>query len=303
MRRPAWLLLLHPAFLFSLAILILNDNWWKYSYPGWLTGKLSDFAGVLVFTVFLFVLMSGKKLLVACISALVFLWWKSSLSDSFIFWINNYLHLPVKRVVDYSDDLAILIIPFCFYLKPVTYRISYSVTNFLKPVLFTGTLVAICATSAYRVSDAHYTKEHLFLNKGFKTHLTENEILGKLDSMQIPYHKDSIEIMPVYPRDYLLRTNAGLDSPVHWVELGTLKDTLLYYKRYTLPFFIIPRLALENDTLFNVIFRINIGRRVNEINLVSAEVPPSIDINIQKFDMLQKKYRSLLKSILADQGN
>ena len=40
----------HPAFLVALAVLVLNDHSLKGSgvLPGWFTGKLSDFAGLLV---------------------------------------------------------------------------------------------------------------------------------------------------------------------------------------------------------------------------------------------------------------
>jgi hypothetical protein len=40
--------LLHPVALFATATLILNDHVLKARYPGWVTGKLSDFAGMVV---------------------------------------------------------------------------------------------------------------------------------------------------------------------------------------------------------------------------------------------------------------
>ena len=43
-------MLLHPAPLISLLLLIANDHWLKYAglLPGLVTGKLSDFAGLIV---------------------------------------------------------------------------------------------------------------------------------------------------------------------------------------------------------------------------------------------------------------
>ena len=35
-------------FLVSLTVLLLNDRWWKGAWPGFVTGKLSDVAGVVV---------------------------------------------------------------------------------------------------------------------------------------------------------------------------------------------------------------------------------------------------------------
>jgi hypothetical protein len=44
--------LLHPVALGALAVLILNDHVLKARYPGWVTGKLSDVAGMIVFPLF-----------------------------------------------------------------------------------------------------------------------------------------------------------------------------------------------------------------------------------------------------------
>ncbi len=41
--------LLSPTFLAAVLLLLLNDHWLKQAYPGWLTGKLSDFAGLFFF--------------------------------------------------------------------------------------------------------------------------------------------------------------------------------------------------------------------------------------------------------------
>ena len=43
-----------PVFVVSLLLLIANDFYLKYAFPGWLTGKLSDFTGLIVFSLLLF---------------------------------------------------------------------------------------------------------------------------------------------------------------------------------------------------------------------------------------------------------
>jgi hypothetical protein len=45
--------LLHPAALAAMVLLALNDHVLKGRAPGWLTGKLSDFAGLLFFPLLL----------------------------------------------------------------------------------------------------------------------------------------------------------------------------------------------------------------------------------------------------------
>jgi hypothetical protein len=45
--------LLHPVLLLALAVLVFNDHVLKATHPGWLTGKLSDFAVVVLLPLFL----------------------------------------------------------------------------------------------------------------------------------------------------------------------------------------------------------------------------------------------------------
>ena len=45
--------LLHPLVLLAIAVLVVNDHWLKAAWPGPITGKLSDFAGLLFFPLFL----------------------------------------------------------------------------------------------------------------------------------------------------------------------------------------------------------------------------------------------------------
>lgn len=45
--------MLHAAPLGALALLVLNDRWWKRAYPSFVTGKLSDVAGLIFFPLLL----------------------------------------------------------------------------------------------------------------------------------------------------------------------------------------------------------------------------------------------------------
>ena len=44
---------LHPAVLAAIALFVVNDHVFKPTHPGWLTGKLSDVAGLVFFPVLL----------------------------------------------------------------------------------------------------------------------------------------------------------------------------------------------------------------------------------------------------------
>ncbi len=56
--------LLHPVALLAIAVLLFNDHVGKYAWPGVVTGKVSDFAGLVFFPLFL---VSGVEL--ACATA------------------------------------------------------------------------------------------------------------------------------------------------------------------------------------------------------------------------------------------
>jgi len=59
-RRHERAALLHPLSLGALGLLLLNDHWFKHAQllPGWLTGKLSDVAGLIVAPIALIALLS-----------------------------------------------------------------------------------------------------------------------------------------------------------------------------------------------------------------------------------------------------
>ncbi len=47
-RRPFGSILTHPVAIAALVVLVINDHLLKAAYPGWITGKLSDFAGMVL---------------------------------------------------------------------------------------------------------------------------------------------------------------------------------------------------------------------------------------------------------------
>jgi hypothetical protein len=60
--RSHWAVLRSPVFVAALVVLVLNDHWLKGAglLPGWLTGKLSDFAGLIVAPVLLATLARAR---------------------------------------------------------------------------------------------------------------------------------------------------------------------------------------------------------------------------------------------------
>jgi len=102
--------LAHPVFLVSLLILLLNDFILKTVFHNYLTGKLSDFAGLLAFPFFWSVLFPKRVKEMHIAVALFFVFWKSPFSEAFIDFFGLY------RVVDFSDNIALVSILVSFWL-------------------------------------------------------------------------------------------------------------------------------------------------------------------------------------------
>lgn len=107
--------LLNPVFLIGLLVLALNDHLFKFAYGNWLTGKLSDVAGVLILPLFFTFLFGGSKRTVIAATVVLFSWWKSPWSQPAIDWYNAWTPISTGRVVDYTDLLAFAVLPLAWY--------------------------------------------------------------------------------------------------------------------------------------------------------------------------------------------
>jgi hypothetical protein len=100
-----------PTLVGALALLLLNDLYLKAQYGNWLTGKLSDFAGLLLVALIACAFCpSGTKRALAAVG-LVFAFWKSEYSQPLIDFVNALSVWQIGRVVDYTDLLALLVLP------------------------------------------------------------------------------------------------------------------------------------------------------------------------------------------------
>lgn len=107
-------LLVSPGFLLALVLLLVNDHVLKAAYPGWFTGKLSDFAGLFCFPLFFVALLPKYGKSIYILTAFGFLYWKLPLSNGFIELIATQFHFEIQRTLDYSDWMALLILPFSY---------------------------------------------------------------------------------------------------------------------------------------------------------------------------------------------
>lgn len=132
-------------FIAALALLLLNDYYLKATFHNWITGKLSDFAGLFVLSIFLVTVWPERKGFIAVLAGFAFLFWKSSLSQPAIDWWNALPLMKVARTVDYTDLMAISILPIALSLKS-SFRLP-RLSGIAPVVLLAVTLFAILGTS------------------------------------------------------------------------------------------------------------------------------------------------------------
>jgi len=141
-----------PAFIGALLVLLINDGYLKWHFTGWVTGKLSDFAGLLLASMLLgpvFPRHTGKAIVTL---ALAFVVWKSPMSQQLIDFWNALGLFTIGRVSDYGDLCALVMLPLgaALYHRHLDHLGEVRAVQRLLfwPVLLT-TVSAISATSAF----------------------------------------------------------------------------------------------------------------------------------------------------------
>lgn len=130
--------IISPFFILGLFILLINDFYLKNKYPGLITGKLSDIAGLFIFPFLFAVFFPSKKILIYLITLFGFILWKLPLSDYFINLWNNNISYNIDRVVDYTDYWALLILPFSYYYNP---KSQFNYNGLFKKLLYFGIIL------------------------------------------------------------------------------------------------------------------------------------------------------------------
>jgi hypothetical protein len=302
MMKPRFQWLLHPVFLLSLLVLLANDFYLKYAYGNWITGKLSDISGLIAFTVFLFAFLPFDRKKIVIGVSLFFIWWKSPLSEPVISFFNTTCSLPVTRVVDYTDLIALCFLPFTLNLRippitPSTWRSAVITASGLI------SFFAFCATSMpFSSWYEKYREDEIPFPEIFKTKMTDKEILYKLDPQHKGWTIDSVRFLPSrgYARPYYQIRKPG-DSTTQWTQLPDSIPWPLYFRSASQPFYIIPEYILDRDTLLGLEFTISNGSTKSNSRNVSFRSFRMRDQ--QKFaqfynNPLYKKYKKHFKKLL-----
>lgn len=149
-----------PTFLVALVVLVVNDQWLKGVgvLPGWLTGKLSDFAGLIVAPLLLVVLMHARSRLeeLACFAAVSLGFAALELSPQLaraVEQLTRVLHLDWRLWPDPTDLLALVVLPLAWRVLHA-HRVTVRPSPRMEKSLGIAAMLACLATSgdARRVS-------------------------------------------------------------------------------------------------------------------------------------------------------
>jgi hypothetical protein len=179
--------LYRPLFLLGLVLLITNDFYFKYAFPGLITGKLSDIAGLFIFPYFFSVFFEKQAKYIYIATGLFFMYWKLEMAQPFIDLITAITNLPFNRTVDFTDLFALHILPFSYYYykkeKQTSTKQNFAVNAVLLFICcfsFVATTLPDKDTGVNLKSGKEFTVplSEKQLKEEFKGHMSSKEIYG-----------------------------------------------------------------------------------------------------------------------------
>lgn len=217
-----------PYFILSLVILLINDFYLKYEYHNWVTGKLSDVAGLFVFVYFWTAIFPTRKNIIYIATGLMFVYWKSIYSQPLINLFSTIFY-SIDRTVDISDLLALLILPVAYIVNEKK-NISLPINPIPIALL---TIFSFCATSLPVPTQTFDRPEYILFRS------VDFEIADKGSNEFRTYNLDSMTVVAVSSietmkepalRDEFYRSQilADLDLRVLCISKGNYEnDSLL----------------------------------------------------------------------------
>jgi hypothetical protein len=138
-------------FVAALTILLVNDLYLKEHWASWLTGKLSDLAGLMVVALLALEFFARTRIATLVVIGLAFVYWKSPYSQPLLDYINDRSAMRFGRVVDYSDLLALFVLPASARISSI-YTRKRSSTQSMQHVAMVPivvlTVIGVAGTSA-----------------------------------------------------------------------------------------------------------------------------------------------------------
>ncbi len=173
-------ILISNPFLLGLTILLANDFYFKPYFHNWVTGKLSDFSGLFIFPLFLSSFFPKFKKTIFIMTGVGFVFWKSPASQPFIDLWNAWNLFPIQRVIDYTDLLALGVLPIALVFS--NQRPALSLPFSFRPVLVSALCIFafMATTRALTPEEAAFFKT-LHANNPYSFHLSLDNLAKFID--------------------------------------------------------------------------------------------------------------------------
>tara|TARA_B110000211_G_C14060313_1_gene545209 strand:+ start:1433 stop:2272 length:840 start_codon:yes stop_codon:yes gene_type:complete len=168
----------NPYFLISVLVLVLNDWYLKSTFHNDITGKLSDFAGLLAFPFLLSLVFTKSRRTVHIITGILFVYWNSELAQPLIDLVNK-VGLPINRTVDFTDNIALISILISY--KFVNHPFNFNLKPLFQKVVFATSCLAFMATSLPKGIDRKYVD----INKEYEFEFSKRELVTRLNMVQM----------------------------------------------------------------------------------------------------------------------
>ncbi len=215
-----------------LVLLVANDSIFKSSYPGLLTGKLSDFAGLWVWALFFLYFFRKSALPIIVLSSLVFIWWKSPLSSPFISFLSSFFGIKLVRTVDFSDLWALLVyIPFYHYQRSILTWMD-DLGQVSTRVFLVVSIIAFCATSRpdYAINPNWTFENQIYTIKRSKRAVLQNTIHNSSGQ-----NVDSLNKFSRYHLDYYSIPN--IEAEIHIDSVKADESTIQLLSVFSIDFY------------------------------------------------------------------
>jgi len=188
-------LIFNRIFLSGLLLLLLNDHYLKWEFSNWITGKLSDLTGLLTFPMFLqFLFPRFSRRRVILVTAVLFIFWKLPVSDPFIVIYNRAAIIPITRTVDYSDLMALAVLPLAgYFIKRIDrYRIGPVTSGFFAYVAVIPIALIFMATSP---PISYYMRRggDIYIGKYYRLKIPREQALTRLKAEGFPVEPDTLQ--------------------------------------------------------------------------------------------------------------
>jgi len=266
-------------------LLLANDFWAKATYHNWLTGKLSDFAGIAMLSLLLFSFFPRGKKGICYLLVIAFTAWKSPLVTPLLDAWNALPFIDFARVIDYSDLLALIVLIPIYKYHARSSSFYPSIQKLALPALLSVSFFACIATSQIRPIFTNYVE----LNHKVTLGLTVDEFLQQLEQDRYSIEHDSL---------YLNEFEARHEWAFH--HTGFAYDSTYNNTKESL--YRINNIVIESDTIKELYFSMKAKNKCVQLDLHHAIISQSYSLtNRNKYlRKLKKRYRVNIRKYLRD---